>query len=85
MRCLLVIQEDKIPDTEVIKKSHCEIVFSLLERGQLKWTGHGHRMGDTRIEKTPLVPGVSWRVSQEKAPLVEIQGYSQGSNERLSS
>ena len=51
---LHVIQEDKIPDTEVLEISHCESVFSLLKKSQLRWAGHVHRMADTRIPKQLL-------------------------------
>ena len=58
MRCLRRIlhvkQEDKIPDTEVLEMSHCESVFSLLKKSQLRWAGHVHRMADTRIPKQLL-------------------------------
>ena len=47
-------QEDRIPDTEVLEMSHCESVFSLLKKSQLRWAGHVHRMADTRIPKQLL-------------------------------
>ena len=58
MRCLRRIlhvkQEDRIPDTEVLEMSHCESVFALLKKSQLRWAGHVHRMADTRIPKQLL-------------------------------
>ena len=58
MRCLRSIlhikQEDRIPNTEVLKRANAESIFTLLKRAQLRWAGHVHRMEDTRIPKKLL-------------------------------
>ena len=54
-RKLLKIRwQDKIPDTEVLKKAKMQSVHTLLKLVQLRWTGHVTRMPDERLPKKVL-------------------------------
>ena len=46
--------QDKIPDTEVLKKANMQSVYTLLKLAQLRWTGHVTRMPDERLPKKVL-------------------------------
>ena len=46
--------QDKIPDTEVLKKANMQSVHTLLTLAQLRWTGHVTRMPDERLPKKVL-------------------------------
>ena len=55
LRKILKIRwQDKIPDTEVLKKAKIQSVHTLLKLAQLRWTGHVTRMSDERLPKTDL-------------------------------
>ena len=55
LRKLLKIRwQDKIPDTEVLKKAKMQSVHTLLKLAQLRWTGHVTRMPDERLPKKVL-------------------------------
>ena len=55
MRKLLKIKwQDKIPDTEVLKKANVQSVYTILKLAQLRWTGHVTRMPDERLPKKVL-------------------------------
>ena len=55
MRKILKIRwQDKIPDTEVLKKAKMQSVHTLLKLAQLRWTGHVTRMPDERLPKKVL-------------------------------
>ena len=55
LRKLLKIRwQDKIPDTEVLKKAKMQSVHTLLKLAQLRWTGHVSRMPDERLPKKVL-------------------------------
>ena len=55
LRKLLKIRwEDKIPDTEVLKKANMQSIHTLLKLAQLRWTGHVTRMPDERLPKKVL-------------------------------
>ena len=55
LRKLLKIRwQDRIPDTEVLKKANMQSVHTLLKLGQLRWTGHVTRMPDERLPKKVL-------------------------------
>ena len=43
--------EDKIPDTEVLKKAGRKSMHTVLKLAQLRWTGHVIRMPDERLPK----------------------------------
>ena len=59
LRKLLKIRwQDKIPDTEVLKKAKMQSVHTLLKLAQLRWTGHVTRMPDERL---------LWRTARRKA------------------
>ena len=58
LRNLLKIRwQDKIPDTEVLKKAKMQSVLTLLKLAQLRWTGHVTRMPDERLSKKVLYGG----------------------------
>ena len=55
LRKILKIRwQDKIPDTEVLKKAKMQSVHTLLKLAQLRWTGHVTRMPDERLPKKVL-------------------------------
>ena len=55
LRKLLKIRwQDKIPDTEVLKKANKQSVHTVLKLAQLRWTGHVTRMPDERLPKKVL-------------------------------
>ena len=55
LRKLLKIKwQDKIPDTEVLKRAGMQSVHTLLKLAQLRWTGHFTRMPDERLPKKIL-------------------------------
>ena len=55
LRKLLKIRwQDKIPDTEVLKKAKMQSVHTLLKLAQLRWTGHVTRMPDERLPNKVL-------------------------------
>ena len=55
LRKLLKIKwQDRIPDTEVLKKVGMQSVHTLLKLAQLRWTGHVTRMPDERLPKKIL-------------------------------
>ena len=52
LRKLLKINwQDRIPDTEVLKRAGMQSVHTLLKLAQLRWTGHVTRMPDERLPK----------------------------------
>ena len=46
--------QDRIPDTEVLKRAGIQSVHTLLKLAQLRWTGHVTRMPDERLPKKIL-------------------------------
>eukprot|EP00745_Piridium_sociabile_P007473 TRINITY_DN1490_c1_g1_i7.p1 TRINITY_DN1490_c1_g1~~TRINITY_DN1490_c1_g1_i7.p1 ORF type:complete len:702 (-),score=160.58 TRINITY_DN1490_c1_g1_i7:112-2217(-) len=58
MRCLRKLLhikwQDKVPDTEVLRRAETESVYALLKRSQLRWAGHVCRMPDERLPKRLL-------------------------------
>ena len=55
LRKILKIRwQDKIPDTEILKKAKMHSVHTLLKLAQLRWTGHVTRMPDERLPKKVL-------------------------------
>ena len=55
LRKLLKIKwQDRIPDTEVLKRAEMQSIHTLLKLAQLRWTDHVHRMPKERLPKTIL-------------------------------
>ena len=55
LRKLLKIKwQDRIPDTEVLKRAGMQSIHTLLKLAQLRWTGHDTRMPDERLPKKIL-------------------------------
>ena len=55
LRKLLKIKwQDRIPDTDVLKRAGIQSVHTLLKLAQLRWTGHVIRMPDERLPKKIL-------------------------------
>ena len=46
--------QDRIPDTEILKRAAMQSVHTLLKLAQLRWTGHVTRMPDERLPKKNL-------------------------------
>ncbi|XP_052799506.1 uncharacterized protein LOC128231126 [Mya arenaria] len=53
-RLLHIRWQDRIPDTEVLARSKLTSIHVILQKTQLRWTGHVHRMSDNRIPKQLL-------------------------------
>ena len=52
LRNLLRIRwQDKVPDTEVLKRAELHSAITIMRKAQLRWAGHVSRMSDTRIPK----------------------------------
>ena len=71
LRKLLKIKwQDKIPDTEVLKKAGMQSIHTVLKLAQLRWTGHAIRMPDERLPKKvfygELQEGKRFQVGQKK-------------------
>ena len=43
--------QDKIPDTEVLKKAGMQSMHTVLKLAQLRWTGHVIKIADERLPK----------------------------------
>ena len=55
LRKLLKIKwQDRIQDTEVLKRAGMQSIHTLLKLAQLRWTGHVTRMPDERLPKKIL-------------------------------
>ena len=55
LRKLLKIKwQDRIPDTEVLKRAGMQSIHTLLKLAQLRWTGHVTRMPNERLPKKIL-------------------------------
>ena len=55
LRKLLKIKwQDRIPDTEVLKRTGMQSVHTLLKLTQLRWTGHVTRIPEERLSKKTL-------------------------------
>ena len=55
LRKLLKIQwQDRIPDTEVLKRARMQSVHTLLKLAQLRWTGHVIKMPEEFAKENPL-------------------------------
>ena len=62
LRKLLKIKwQDRIPDTEVLKRAGMQSVHTLLKLAQLRWTGQVTRMPDERLLKKILYGEVRWK------------------------
>ena len=46
--------QDKVPDTEVLKRANLPSVHTLLQKTQARWAGHVVRMSDDRLPKQLL-------------------------------
>ena len=53
-KLLKIKWQDRIPDTEVLKRAGLQSVHTLLKLAQLRWTGHVTRMTDERLSKKIL-------------------------------
>ena len=55
LRKLLKIKwQNRIPDTEVLKRAGMQSIHTLLKLAQLRWTGHGTRIPGERLPKKIL-------------------------------
>ena len=52
LRSIMSIRwQDKIPDTEVLKRADSPHITTIMRKAQLRWAGHVTRMSDSRIPK----------------------------------
>ena len=50
-KLLKIMWQDKIPDTEVLKKAGMQSMHTVLKLAQLRWADHVVRMPDERLPK----------------------------------
>ena len=50
-RLLRIKWQDKIPDSEVLRRACIPSIYTLLQKAQLRWAGHLVRMSDSRLPK----------------------------------
>ena len=50
-RLLRIKWQDKIPDSEVLRRACIPSIYTLLQKAQLRWAGHMVRMSDRRLPK----------------------------------
>ena len=61
LRKLLKIKwQDRIPDTEVLKRAGMQSIHTLLKLAQLRLTGHVTRMPDERLPKKSSMENYKW-------------------------
>ena len=53
-KLLKIIWQDRIPDTEVLKRAGMQSIHTLLKLAQLRWTGHVTRMPEDRLPEKIL-------------------------------
>ena len=53
-KLLKIKRQDKIPDTEVLKRAGMQSIHTFLKLAQLRWTGHVTRMPDEHLPKKIL-------------------------------
>ena len=53
-KLLKIKRQDRIPNTEVLKRAGMQSIHTLLKLAQLRWTGHVTRMPDERLPKKIL-------------------------------
>ena len=53
-RLLRIKWQDKIPDSEVLRRASILSIHTLLQKAQLRWAGHVVRMPDSRLPKQLL-------------------------------
>ncbi len=53
-RLMNIKWQDRIPDTEVLVRANLPSIFTLLQKAQVRWAGHVHRMSDMRLPKLLL-------------------------------
>ena len=69
LRKLLKIKwQDRIPDTEVLKRAGLQSVHTFLKLAQLRLTGHVTRMPDERLPKKILYGELRWKRSHGGQP-----------------
>ena len=54
-------RQDKIPDSEVLRRASILSIHTLLQKAQLRWAGHVVRMPDSRLPKQLLYGELSKR------------------------
>ena len=84
LRKLLKIKwQDKIPDTEGLKKAGMQSMHTVLKLAQRRWSGHDIRMPDERLSKKSLL----WKTTRGKAlsrrPEETLQRHPQSLSERF--
>jgi len=50
-RILRIKWQDKIPDSEVLRRACIPSIYAVLQKTQLRWAGHLVRMSDSRLPK----------------------------------
>ena len=69
--------QDKIPDTEVLKKAGMQSMHTVLKLTQLRWTGHVIRMPAERLPKKSSME------NYKRESAVRISTYQLGLGNRL--
>ena len=66
IKLLKIKWQDRIPDTEVMKRAGMQSIHTLLKLAQLRWTGHVTRMPDERRQRKSSMENFK----QENAPMM---------------
>jgi hypothetical protein len=53
-RIMKIKWQDKVPDTEILERANMQSMYTLLQKAQLRWSGHVSRMSDQRLPKRLL-------------------------------
>ena len=78
LRKLLKIKsQDRIPDTEVLKRAWMQNVYTLLKLAQLRWTGHINRMPLESLPKKILYGNLQIGKRSLSGQKTRIQGHPQ--------
>ena len=85
--------QDKIPDTEVLKRARMQSIHTFLKLPQLRWTGHVTRMPDEHLPKKILYGelqvgkhshgGQKKRYKDTSKPPLRTSTYQQSCRNRL--
>ena len=78
-KLLKIKRQDRIPDTEILKRAGMQSVHTLLKLAQLSWTGHVIRMPDESLPKKILYGELQKRYKDTSKPPLKTLTYEQRS------
>ena len=82
MKAVKIKWQDKIPDTEVLKKAGMQSMHTVLNQTQLRWTGYVIKISDERLPNKVIYGGLQegksrqvYVSSKKKVHLVDNELY----------